>query len=189
MYATMVNTITWILIAVAAVIVIYVIYVFNGLIRLKNRIENAWAQIDVQLKRRADLIPNLINTVKGYMKHERGVLTEVTKARTELMKASNIKEKGKANNMLTGALKSLFAVAESYPDLKASTNFKQLQDELVTTEDKVAYSRQYYNDEVRRFNTKTETFPSNMVAKIMGFKEKDYFEAQPSDRKAVKVEF
>lgn len=174
---------------IVGVIVLFVIFLFNALIRLKNQIENAWAQIDVQLKRRADLIPNLVNTVKGYMKHEKNVLENVTKARTNFMNAGSVGEKAQASDMLTGALKSLFAVSEGYPDLKASQNFIQLQEEITGTENKIAYARQHYNDMVMHFNTKIQTFPNNTIAGVMHFSEKDSFEATAAEKKNVKVEF
>ena len=178
----------WLLI-VLAVVVIWIIFVYNSLIRVHNQVKNAWAQIDVQLKRRADLIPNLIESVKGYMKHEKGVLTEVTKARTAMMSAESPTQKAEANNMLTGALKSLFAVSENYPELKANENFLQLQEELVGTENKVAYSRQHYNDMVMRYNTKLEVFPNNILSSTMRFTKRDSFEADDADKKPVKVSF
>jgi len=179
----------WLIIGILVVIVLFIILLFNSLIRLKNQVKNAWAQIDVQLKRRADLIPNLVETVKGYAKHEKSVFTEVTKARSALMKANTPTKAAKADNMLSGALKSLFAVSENYPQLKANENFLQLQEELTGTENKVAYARQFYNDIVMRFNTKIETFPNNMISNMLGFKEFDSFETAPEERKAVKVKF
>lgn len=179
----------WILIGVAAVIVLYSLLTYNTLVKLKNRINNAWSQIDVQLKRRADLIPNLIETVKGYAKHEKGVFTEVTKARSALMKADSVAEKAEANNMLTDALKSLFAVSENYPKLEASKNFLMLQEELSGTESKIAYARQFYNDMVLANNNKVEMFPSKIIAGMFGFKKRDFFETADVDRKNVKVEF
>ncbi len=179
----------WLVVAVIAVVVLFFVLYYNSFIRLRNQVKNAWAQIDVQLKRRAELIPNLIETVKGYAKHERGVFTEVTKARTALMSAGTVKEKAKADNMLSDTLKSLFAVAENYPQLKANENFLQLQEELTGTENKVAYARQFYNDIVMRFNTKIQQFPGNMLAGIFGFTEQQSFEAAPEERKAVKVKF
>ena len=179
---------TWITVIVVVIIVGFIWMLYNSVIRLRNNVKNSWAQIDVQLKRRADLIPNLVNAVKGYMKHERGVLTEVTKARTALMQAPGVKDKAKAENMLEGALKSLFAVAENYPDLKASQNYIQLQEELSGTESKIAYARQHYNDVVMMFNNKIQTFPNNAFAKMLSFKEQESFEATGSERKNVKVE-
>ena len=179
----------WWVYVIIAFVVIFIIWIYNSFIRLKNQVDNAWAQIDVQLKRRSDLIPNLIETVKGYAKHEKGVLNDVTKARTEVMKAETPKEKADANESLTGTLKSLFAVAENYPDLKANQNFLQLQEELVGTENKVSYSRQFYNDMVMRFNTKLESFPANVFASLFGFTKKELFEASETEKKNVKVKF
>lgn len=181
---------TWLIVGIiAAVLILWIVLLFNGLVRLKNQVKNAWAQIDVQLKRRADLIPNLIETVKGYAKHEKSTFNEVTKARTSLMNAKTVEGKAKANNMLEETLKSLFAVAEAYPDLKANTNFLQLQEELSGTENKVAYARQFYNDIVMRFNTKIQTFPNNVFANMLGFSEEKAFEATTQERKNVKVKF
>ncbi|MDP2907785.1 MAG: LemA family protein [Nanoarchaeota archaeon] len=179
----------WIIIGVLGFGVLLVIFLYNGLIRLKNNIENAWAQIDVQLKRRADLIPNLVETVKGYTKHEKTVLENVTNARTALLKATTIQGKAKAENMLEGTLKTLFAVSENYPQLKANENFLQLQEELSGTESKIAYARQHYNDMVMAFNTKIEVFPNNIFAKQLNFTKKTLFEAAESERKNVKVQF
>lgn len=183
----MVNTLLIVGIAVVVLILI-IIGLFNSLIRLRNKVKNSWAQIDVQLKRRYDLIPNLVDTVKGYMKHEKGVLTEITKARSNLMKGS-MEEKSKASDQITNALKSLFAVAENYPDLKASENFKMLQEELSGTENKISYARQHYNDMVMMFNTKIELFPNNIFANMMNFKKEDFFKTQGEERKNVKVKF
>lgn len=179
----------WILTGIGIFLVLVLIVLYNSLIRLRNQVRNAWAQIDVQLKRRTELIPNLINAVKGYMKHEKTLLENITKARTEVMKASTVKGKAQASNMLSDTLKSLFAVAENYPDLKANQNFLQLQEELTGTENKIAYSRQHYNDMVMFYNTKCETFPSNMVAGTFGFKQEDLFKVPESEKKPVKVEF
>src|SRR3989338_4046843 len=177
-----------ILVIVLAVIVLTVILIYNSLVRLKLRAENAWSQIDVQLKRRYDLIPNLINTVKGYMKHEKGVLEEVTKARTSLISGS-MKDKAKASNQITDALKSIFAVAENYPQLRASENFKQLQEELSGTESKIAYARQFYNDNVMEFNQAIQVFPKNIFAKMFGYVAKEFFATSEKERGNVKVEF
>lgn len=165
------------------------IYIYNSIIRQENRIDNSWAQIDVQLKRRTDLIPNLMETVKGYMKHERTVLENVTKARAAIMAAKTPQESINADNMLTGALKSLFAVSENYPELKASQNFLNLQDELAHTENKIAYARQHFNDSVLAFNNTIETFPGNFFAGIMGRKERKMLEVPAEERKAPKVSF
>ena len=178
-----------VLIVVLVVLVLFVILVYNSVIRLNNQVKNAWAQIDVQLKRRADLIPNLIETVKGYVKHERKVLTEVTKARTAFLNAKTMKKKAEASNMLSDTLKSLFAVSENYPQLKANENFLQLQEELTGTENKIAYSRQHYNDMVMEFNTKIQVFPNNIVAGMLNFKPKESFEAPAEAKKVVKVKF
>jgi LemA protein len=158
-------------------------------VSLRNRIENAWAQIDVQLKRRFDLIPNLVETVKGYASHEKTVFENVTKARNMMSEATTVKEQADANNMLTGALKSLFAVAEAYPELKANQNFMALQVELTGTEDKISYTRQFYNDAVMTLNTMIQTFPTNIIASMFGFIKKEYFEIEDEARQAVKVSF
>jgi len=184
------NVISWVVIGIAAIIVIYIIAVFNSLIWLRNRIKNAWSQIDVQLKRRFDLIPNLVETVKAYAKHERETFKMVTEARALMTKATTLKEKAKADNMISKALKNLFAVAEAYPQLRANENFMMLQEELSGTESKIAYARQFYNDTVLKYNTKIETFPSNIIAKIFNFKEKEFFKTEgEEERKAVKVKF
>lgn len=179
----------WIIVAIVVVLLLWIVLAFNSLIVLKNRIANAWAQIDVQTKRRYDLVPNLIETVKGYAKHEKTVFENVTKARTAGMKASSPGGVAKANNMLTDALKSLFAVAENYPTLRASENFMQLQEELSGIESKIAYSRQFYNDSVLGFNAKIQQFPTNMIARKMGFTEKEYYKVEEAAKKSVKVQF
>jgi LemA protein len=176
-------------IIVLAVILLYFILSYNRFIVLKNRIENSWAQIDVQLKRRYDLIPNLIETVKGYAKHERKVFTEVTAARTALMGATTLKEKAKANNQLTETLKSLFAVAENYPKLEANKNFLMLQEELSGTESKIAYARQAYNDSVLSYNNGVEVFPGNIVAGMFGFKQREFFKTEEVEKANVNVKF
>lgn len=181
--------ISYILIGALVLIALFVIANYNSLVSLRARIQEALSGIDVQLKRRADLIPNLVETVKGYAKHEKGVFEEVTKARSALMGAKNIHEKAAADDMLTGALKSLFAVAEAYPDLKANTNFQDLQRQLEDTEDKVAYSRQFYNSNVLDYNTKVQSFPSNLIASAFGFKIYEFFKADEQDRKKVDVKF
>lgn len=174
---------------IAVILVIYFIATYNSLVVLKARIQEALSGIDVQLKRRADLIPNLVETVKGYAKHEKEVFENVTAARSALMSAQSPGEKAAADNMLTGALKSLFAVAEAYPDLKANTNFSDLQRQLEDTEDKVAYSRQFYNSNVLEFNAKVQMFPSNIIANMFGFKPFEFFQADEADRKNVEVKF
>jgi len=180
----------WVLVIVIAVVLIIAVGIYNGLIRLRNRSDNAWAQVDVQLRRRYDLIPNLVETVKGYAKHEREVFEKVTEARSRAINAGTVKEQGEAENMLTGALKTLFAVAESYPDLKASQNFMMLQEELAGTESKIAYARQFYNDSVMKFNVKQQVFPSIIIARMFNFKEKEYFEIEePAAREPVEVKF
>ncbi len=179
----------WIILGVALLVVLYGIVQYNGLVRLRNRIESAWSQIDVQLQRRYDLIPNLIETVKGYAAHEKGVFENVTEARSRAMSAEGPAQQAQAENMVTSALKSLFAVAEAYPDLKANQNFALLQEELSGTEGKIAYARQFYNDSVQSYNTKIQTFPSNLVAGSFGFKEREYFEADDQSRGPVQASF
>lgn len=178
----------WILGAVG-VVLLYIWSLYNGLVGMKTAIEEAWSQIDVQLKRRADLIPNLVESVKGYAKHEKGVFTEVTKARSALMGAKSLESKAEASDMLTGALGKLFAIAENYPQLKANENFVHLQKELSDTEDKVAYSRQYYNSTVMDYNVKIKVLPNNLIAGPMGFTVKEFFGATEEERKSVKVSF
>ncbi len=167
----------------------FVISLYNSLQTLKVRIKEAWSQIDVQLKRRIDLIPNLVETVKGYASHEKEVFEKVTEARSALMSANTAKAAGDADAMLTGALGRLFAVAEAYPELKAQDGFLNLQKELSDTEDKVAYSRQFYNSVVRDFNQKIVVFPSNLIAGMLGFKAEEFFEAEEADKEPVKVDF
>ena len=177
------------LLAGVGIVLIWLVLLFNGLIRMRNRVDEAWSDIDVQLKRRQDLIPNLINAVKGYAKHEKGVFEAVTKARSNAINAKSPGAHAKAENMLTEALKSVFAVAEAYPDLKASDNFMHLQRELTDAEDKIQAARRFYNGNVRDFNTKIQVFPSNLVAGILGFKKYEFFEAQAGERENVKVAF
>ncbi len=186
--------ISLILIIVAVLVVFWFISVYNGFVALRTRAEEAWADIDVQLKRRYDLIPNLIEAVKGYAAHEKGVFEAVTKARTAAMSAEQSGDPVKsaqAENMLSGTLKSLFAVSENYPDLKANTNFLELQRELSDTENKIQSARRFYNANVRDLNIKTETFPSNIIAKMFGFMKKEFFdlEGAPEERENVKVSF
>ena len=179
-----------IILIVVAVLIFWVILAYNRLVALKNRSKEAWSDIDVQLKRRYNLIPNLVETVKGYAAHERGVFEKVTEARTRAMGAKSIKEHSEAENMLSSTLKSLFAVAENYPDLKASTNFLELQRELRDTEDKVQAARRFYNTNVRDLNIKIESFPANIVANIFRFAKMDFFEVEePSAREVPKVNF
>ena len=178
-----------ILIVIIIAIIVAIVGLYNGLVTARNKVKNAWAQIDVQLNRRADLIPNLVETVKGYAGHEKTVFEDVTAARAGLMNANGVKEINEANNQLSETLKTLFAVAENYPELKANENFKELQAQLAETEDKIAYSRQFYNDTVLMYNNKCQTFPSNIVANLFGFKEADFFEAAGEARSVPKVEF
>lgn len=171
---------------VVALIAIGLIVMYNGLVKTNVRVEEAWSDITVQLKRRYDLIPNLVDTVKGYAKHEKGVLENVTKARTEALNATGSPhEQAEAENQFTGALKSLFAVAENYPDLKASQNFQELQSQLVDTENKIQAARRFYNGAVRDLNTKVQVFPTNMFAKMLGFSEREFFEVD--DRAATEA--
>ena len=181
-------TLTIVLI-VAAVVVLWLIFDYNGLVRLKNRAKEAWSDISVQLKRRYDLIPNLVQTVKGYATHERELFEKVTRARASAMSAQGVKEKAGAENMLSDTLKSLFAVAENYPDLKASANFLELQRELTDTEDKIQASRRFYNTNVRDLNIKIESFPTNMMASMFGFKQMELFEAEATEKETVSVKF
>ncbi|MFQ6108012.1 MAG: LemA family protein [Candidatus Aminicenantales bacterium] len=180
----------WVFIIAIGLLLMVAVGIYNRLINLRNRCDNAWAQVDVQLRRRYDLIPNLVETVKGYAKHEREVFEKVTEARSKAINAGTVKEQGEAENMLTGALKSLFAVVENYPELKANQNFLMLQEELAGTEGKIAYARQFYNDSVMKFNVRQQVFPSNIVAKMFNFKEKEYFEIEePEARAPVEVKF
>lgn len=178
-----------IVIAIIIILTLYIWSIYNKFATGKVRIREAFSGIDVQLKRRVDLIPNLIETVKGYAKHEKEVFENVTKARSQLMKAETPGQKAESNNMLSDALKSLFAVSENYPDLKASQNFLQLQEELSDTENKIAYARQFYNSNVRDYNTALVNFPSNMIGNLFTFKEEEFFESTEQERKPVKVSF
>ena len=178
--------ITILLIAVV-LLVVFVIYLYNRLVGLRVRVQEAWADIEVQLKRRHNLIPNLVETVKGYAGHEKGVFEKVTEMRTRALNAQSPKELGEAENMLTGALKTLFAVAENYPDLKASNNFVELQRELTDTEDKIQAARRFYNANVRDYNTATALFPANMMAQTFGFKAAEFFEIEEESMRSVPV--
>jgi LemA protein len=180
---------TIVILVVIIVIAVGLIAIYNGLIRLKNRVDEAWSDISVQLKRRYDLIPNLISTVKGYATHERELFEKVTEARTRAMNAGSTSEKAEAENMLSGTLKSLFAVSENYPDLKANQNFLELQRELTDTEDKIMASRRFYNGNVRDFNTKLQVFPTNMIAGMLNFTAREFFETSEKEKENVKVEF
>jgi LemA protein len=180
-----------VLLGLGAIIVFWLVGIYNGLVRLRNAVKNAWSQIDVQLKRRYDLIPNLVETVKGYAKHERETLEAVIQARQQAINITdNVLEKAKAENMLSQTLRSLFAVAENYPDLKANQNFLALQEELTSTENKISFARQYYNDSAMKYNNKTEMFPSNIVAGMFNFERADFFEVEEAEqREAPKVSF
>jgi LemA protein len=178
-----------VILVVIVILVIAVVGIYNGLIKLKNRVDEAWSDIDVQLKRRHDLIPNLINTVKGYAAHEKELFEKVTEARTAAMGAQTPAQKEQAENALSGTLKSLFAVAENYPDLKANQNFLELQRELTDTEDKIQASRRFYNGNVRDFNIKIETFPSNIIAGMLNFTKRDFFAAEEGEKENVNVQF
>jgi LemA protein len=184
--------ITYILLIVAVVIVLWAVFAYNRFVTFVNRVKEAWADIDVQLKRRYDLIPNLVESVKGYVSHERGTLEKVTEARTKAMGASTVAEHAEAENMLTGALKSLFAVSESYPDLKANTNFIELQRELSDTENKIQAARRFYNGVVQELSVALESFPSNLIGKAFGFAAREYFELGEGEQAAknpVRVSF
>ena len=178
-----------VLIIVIVLIGIVLVGMYNGLVKLKNRVESAWAQIDVQLKRRYDLIPNLVETVKGYATHEKETLEAVIRARNAGVSAQGPAQQAEAENQLTGALRSLFALSESYPDLKANQNFLNLQEELTSSEDRIAYARQYYNDAVNSYNTKIESFPSSAIAKRLNYQQREYFEAEGEARGPVDVKF
>ena len=178
------------LLVIIGAVALMAIGMYNSLITLRNRCDNGWSQIDVQLRRRYDLIPNLVETVKGYAKHESGVFERVTQARAAAVGAQTVKEQGQADNVLTGALKSLFAVAENYPELKANQNFLMLQEELAGTESKVAYARQFYNDTVMKYNMRQQVFPSSIIANMFGFKPREYFQIEEEVAKGpVKVQF
>ncbi len=170
-------------------VAVTIIHLYNNLVSLRNRVKNSYSQIEVQLKRRNDLIPNLVETVKGYAGHEKEVFENVTKARSNVMNATNIEEASTADNQLTGALKTLFAVAENYPELKANSNFQQLQSELTETEDKISYARQFYNDVVLKYNNACEQFPSSIFARMFGFKEAEFYKAPESETAVPEVKF
>lgn len=186
------TSVIWVMMAaLGAVVAVFLIATYNGLVQLRQRLRNAWSQVDVQLKRRYDLIPNLVNTVQGYAAHEKQTFAEIARVRSQAMAAVSVAEQAQAESLLSGALRSLLAVAENYPELKANANFMQLQEELSGTESKIAYSRQFYNDTVQRFNTRLELFPTNLVAGMLGFGRADYFTLQnePEARQAVQVKF
>ena len=178
-----------ILLVVLAVIVLWIIIAYNRLVQLRNRVKNAWAQIDVQLKRRHDLIPNLVETAKGYMKYERETLEKVIQARNVAMAAQGVAAKAEAENQLTQTLKSLFALAEAYPDLKANQNMLQLQEELTSTENRIAFARQHYNDSTMSYNNAIQMFPSNLIAGMFRFQALEFFAAPEAERENVKVQF
>ncbi|MFZ3031880.1 MAG: LemA family protein [Candidatus Moraniibacteriota bacterium] len=178
-----------ILLVIVGVALAYVVAIYNGLVRLRNRVSEAWSDIDVQLKRRYDLIPNLINTVKGYAAHESGVFQKVTEARANAMQAGTTEEKAQAENMLSGTLKSLFAVAEAYPELKANQNFLELQRELSDTENKIQASRRFYNGNVLDLNNKIDMFPSSIIASAFRFTKREFFEVAEGEKEPVQVQF
>src|SRR3989344_822432 len=180
---------TLIIVVALIAVLLFVLFLYNNLIRARLRVREAWSGIEVQLKRRSSLIPNLVETVKGYAKHEKAVFENVTKARSALLKAESPKDAAAANNMLAGALKSLFAVAEAYPQLRASENFKELQSELSDTETKIAASRQFYNANVMDYNTKIKVFPNVLLASILGFKEELFFESEDEAKEDINVKF
>ena len=182
-------TVLWIIIAVIVLILLAVAVIYNSLVTLKNRTDESWSDIDVQLKRRYDLIPNLVETVKGITKQEQTVFTDVTKARAAAMGAQSVEDKSQAENALSGTLKSLFAVAEAYPDLKSSQNFLQLQGEITDTEDKIEAARRFYNANVRDLNIKIEVFPTNTIAGMLGYKKRDFFQVADTEKEPVKVSF
>jgi len=179
-----------VLVGVVAVVALWFVFTYNGLVRLRNQVKNAWSQIDVQLKRRYDLIPNIVETVKGYAAHEKETFERVIQARQRGIDASTVKQQQEAENMITGALRQLFALSEAYPNLKANENFLALQEELASTENKIGFARQYYNDTVKDFNTRQEMFPANLVASMLGFQPAEFFEIEEaSQREAPKVKF
>ena len=182
-------TVIIIIVGLLIVLACYVIGIYNKLVNAKNKVENQFSQVDIQLKRRADLIPNLVETVKGYAKHEEGTLTAVIEARNKAVNAGSVNAKIEANNELTGALNKLFALAESYPELKANENFLSLQNDLKDTEDKITYARQFYNDSAMNFNVLVERFPSNIIANMFGFKKFEYFKIDEKEKEAPKVSF
>ncbi len=180
---------TYALVGLLVLLILYIVYAYNRLVVLRNRIDNAWSQIDVQLRRRYDLIPNLIETVKGYASHEREVFERVTAARARAIAAGSVGEQSQAENLLTQALRTLFAVAEAYPQLRATENFQQLQEELSGTESKIAFSRQFYNDTVLRYENLRQSFPVGVLANTVGFRGREYFEMEEAAREPVKVQF
>ena len=178
-----------IVIAIVVIVALFLVLSYNSLVKLRNQIDNAWSQIDVQLKRRHDLVPNLVETVKGYASHERQTLEAVIAARGNALNAQGPAQQGQAENMLSGALKSLFAVSEAYPQLKADTSFLNLQEELTSTEDRIAYARQFYNDAVLAYDNRVESFPGVLFAKMFTFEKREYFEGDPAAAEPVRVDF
>ncbi len=179
-----------VILVIVVILVLWVVATYNTLVTLRNRVKDAWSQIDVQLQRRFDLIPNLVDSVKGYMKHEEGVLAKVTELRTSWANATTVGEKAELDNQLSGALKTIMAVSENYPDLKANQNFSELQEELRNTENKISYSRQFYNDSVTMYNTKLEVIPTNIIAGLFSFKPEELFKTESEEaRKNVRVDF
>jgi LemA protein len=187
--ATVTSVVGLVILVLVVLSALWVVFKYNQMIGLRNRIENAWSQIDVQLRRRYDLIPNLIETVKGYAAHEKEVFAKVSEARSAMMSAQGVQAQAEAQNQITSALKTLFAVAEAYPQLKANENFMMLQEELAGTESKIAYARQFYNDQVMTYNTLTQMFPGNIIAGMFGFGKRDYFEMEDVAREPIKVDF
>ena len=179
----------WIVLIIIIAIIAFVISIYNGLVKSKMKVENAWSQIDVQLQRRFDLIPNFVETVKGYMSHEKETLEKITKLRTSWANASSVNDKIEIDNQISSALKTIMAVSENYPDLKANENFMQLSQELTNTENKISFSRQFYNDAVTIYNTKLQTFPSNIIAGMFNFTPSELFKTDESSRQNVKVDF
>ena len=179
----------WILLAVVALVFVYGAFQFNRLVALRQRVKNGWSEIDVELRRRYDLIPNVIETVKGYATHERELFERITKARTQGMQATGVSDQAGAENQITAGLKSLFAVAEAYPELKANQNFLALQEELSGTESKIAYARQFYNDQVMLLNTKIQSFPSSIIASMFHYKEHEFFDMDDAARGPIQVDF
>jgi LemA protein len=180
-----------VILVIVVLAVLFFVFAYNGVIRLRNRVDSAWSQIGVQLERRHDLIPNLVETVKGYAAHERQTLEEVVQARNGAVQAQSAgpAQQAQAENVLTGALRQLFALSENYPDLKANQNFLNLQEELTATEDRISYSRQFYNDSVQKFDTKIQTFPTNLIAGMFNFQKREYFQAEQGATEVPKVEF
>jgi len=180
----------WVILGIIVLLILFFVSTYNNLVRLRQKVKNSWSQIDVQLQRRFDLIPNLVESVKGYMSHEEGVLEKVTELRTSWAKAGTVSEKAELDNQLSGALKTIMAVSENYPDLKANQNFSELQQELQNTENKISFSRQFYNDSVTMYNTKLEVVPSNIIGSMFGFKPEEFFKVESEEvRKNVKVDF